>query len=91
MKVATRSICHNRIVSAAAAVTLCDGIVNRDSLIISNDMGTLFVKLGLGASPSNYTYRLNSYAVLEIGAYWKSHVSAIKASGTGIVRVTETE
>jgi hypothetical protein len=60
----------------------------RVKLIVHNEAGTLFVKLGTSASNSSYTYRLTASATLEIGQY-AGIVTAVKASGTSAVLVTE--
>lgn len=75
-------------VGAGAAVTLATSNVNRKRLILHNETGTLFVKLGTSASSASYTYRLTANTALEIDLY-HGDVTAIKASGTSDVLVTE--
>jgi hypothetical protein len=57
-------------------------------VIIYNETGTLFVKLGTGASASSYSYRLTANSLTEIDTYTGA-ISAVKASGTTNVLVTE--
>lgn len=57
-------------------------------VIIHNEGGTLYVKLGTGATASSYSYRLTANTVLEIVGY-TGIITAIKASGTSNALVTE--
>lgn len=71
-----------------SAVTLAAANSARQKLIIFNESGTLFVKLGAAASGSDYTYRLTANTLLEIDFAQTAAVTAIKASGTSNVQVT---
>ena len=71
-----------------STVTLAAANSARQKLIIFNESGTLFVKLGTAASGSDYTYRLTANTLLEIDFAQTAAVTAIKASGTSNVQVT---
>jgi hypothetical protein len=75
-------------VTAASAATLASSNVSRVKLIVVNETGTLFVKLGTSASLALYSYKLTQGATLEIEQY-SGVVTAIKQSGTSNVLVTE--
>lgn len=75
-------------VTPSAAATLASSNVNRVKLIVFNETGTLFVKLGTAASLSLYSYKLTAGATLEIEQY-SGAVTAIKQSGTSNALVTE--
>jgi hypothetical protein len=57
-------------------------------VVIHNEAGTLFVKLGTGATASSYSYRLTANTITEITGY-TGDITAIKASGSAAVLVTE--
>lgn len=71
-----------------SAVTLSASNAGKTKLIIYNETGTLYVKLGTGASSSSYSYRLTANSSLEFTGY-TGVVTGIKASGTTSVLVTE--
>lgn len=71
-----------------SAATLAAADSTRQRLILHNESGTLFVKLGVNASSSDYTYRLTANTTLEIPYAQSAAVTAIKASGTSNVQVT---
>lgn len=60
----------------------------KTKVIVFNESGTLFVKLGSGATSASYSYRLTANATLEIEGYY-GIVTAIKAAGTSTALVTE--
>lgn len=60
----------------------------KTKVIIHNETGALFVKLGSGASSSSYSYRLTANTVLEITGYY-GIVTATKLTGTSNALVTE--
>lgn len=60
----------------------------KTAVVVFNEAGTLFVKLGSGATSASYTYRLTANTALEINGY-AGIVTAIKASGTSAALVTE--
>jgi hypothetical protein len=74
-------------VGAGAAVTLAVSNIARKRVIIHNETGTLHIKLGSGASITDYTYRLVANTILELDLYY-GDVTARKASGTSDVQVT---
>jgi hypothetical protein len=61
---------------------------DRDLIVIYNEVGTLFVKLGKDASASNYTFQLTSGSTLEIPAY-VGFVTAVKQDAPGWVVCSE--
>lgn len=75
----------------AASTTLSASTPARKGIIIFNETGTLFVKFGTAASSTSYTYRLTANTVLELtdGCIYTGLITAIKASGTSNVLVTE--
>lgn len=89
-RIANRSYVVAKTVLDSSPTTLAPGETGRDALIIQNDLGVLYVKLGLEASTTNFTYRLSSRCVLDVDPSWTGPVSAIKGIGTGTVLVTQT-
>lgn len=75
-------------VNPSSAVTLAASNANRVKLIVHNEAGVLFVKLGTAASTSLYSYRMTAGATLELTQY-TGEVTAIKSSGTSSALVTE--
>ena len=73
---------------STTVATLASANASRLKLIVHNEAGTLFVKLGSAATSASYTYRLVANTLLEITSY-TGEVSAIKASGTSNALVTE--
>jgi hypothetical protein len=71
-----------------SVTTLLAANSSRQRAIIHNESGTLFVKLGTGASSSDYTYRIVAQTTLEIPFAQSAAITAIKASGTSNVQVT---
>ncbi len=61
---------------------------SRVKVILHNESGTLFVKLGAGASSASYSYRLTANTTAEITNYTGA-ITAVKASGTSNCLVTE--
>lgn len=57
-------------------------------VIVHNEGGTLFVKLGTGASATSYSYRLVANTTLEVTGY-TGIVTATKQTGTSSALVTE--
>lgn len=60
----------------------------KTQVIVFNEAGTLFVKLGAGATSASYTYRLTANTVLEISGYY-GIVTGIKSAGSTAALVTE--
>ena len=75
-------------VGAGAAVSLSASNAAKTKVVLYNETGTLFVKLGATASSTSYTYRLTANTTAEINGYY-GLITAIKASGTTPVLVTE--
>lgn len=73
---------------STTVATLAAANASRLKLIVHNEAGTLFVKLGTAASDTSYTYRLVANTLLEITSY-TGEVTAIKANGTSNALVTE--
>ncbi len=71
-----------------SGATLAANNSTRIKLIVFNETGTLYLKLGTGSSSSSYTYRMTANETREITGY-SGPVSASKASGTTNVLVTE--
>lgn len=68
--------------------TLSASNAAKTKVIIHNEGGTLFVKLGSAASSTSYSYRLTANATVEISGY-TGIITATKASGTSNALVTE--
>lgn len=68
--------------------TLASANSARIKLIIHNVTGTLYVKLGTGASSSDFSYRLTANDRVEIEQYTGA-VTGTKGSGTSAALVTE--
>lgn len=60
----------------------------KTKVIVYNESGTLFVKLGSGATSASYSYRLTANSTLEIEGYY-GIVTGIKGAGTSNALVTE--
>lgn len=71
-----------------SVVTLSAANASKTRVLIHNEVGTLFVKLGTGASSTSYSLRLTANAFGEIVGY-SGIITAIKATGTTPVLVTE--
>ena len=84
--VATASVA--RVAVSTTVATLQAANANRRRLIVHNETGTLYVKLGTAATNIDYTYRLVANEVLELDFY-TGDVTAIKASGSTFAQVTE--
>lgn len=73
---------------STTVATLSASNAAKTSVIVFNETGTLFVKLGSGATSASYTYRLTANTTLEITGY-AGIVTGIKQSGTSNALVTE--
>lgn len=71
-----------------SVVTISASNAGKQKIVVYNETGTLYVKLGLGASSSSYSTRLTANSSWEYTGY-AGIVTAIKASGTTPVLVTE--
>lgn len=76
------------VVVSPTVATLAASNASRLKLIIHNENGVLFVKLGTAASSTSYSYRLTQNTVLELTQY-TGEVTAIKNTGTSDCLVTE--
>jgi hypothetical protein len=84
------------VASSATNVTLLAANPNRKSASIFNDSTqVLFVKLGVTASATSFTYRLTANSTLELpsvtpsGQPWVGQIDGIWASANGNARITE--
>jgi len=78
--------------ATGANQTLLAANANRKGLVIVNDSGNvLYVKLGVTASASSYTYRLapNSNLDLPNSLIWTGQVDAFMSAASGNIAVTE--
>lgn len=75
-------------VDNTAAVTLAAADSTRKRVLIHNESGNLHVKLGTGASITDYTYRLTPNTFLEVDFPVTSAITGRKAAGSGDVQVT---
>lgn len=79
------------VTSVAVSTTVATLSVSnsaKQKVVVFNEAGTLFVKLGSGATSASYSYRLTANTTLEIEGY-AGIVTAIKQSGTSAALVTE--
>jgi hypothetical protein len=81
----------SNVSGSASSVTLLAANTGRRGAIIVNDSSAvLYVKFGSSASNTSYTYRLVSYATLEIPQpIYSGIITGIWASATGAARITE--
>lgn len=73
---------------STTVATLSASNAAKTRVIVYNEAGTLFVKLGSGATSASYTYRLTANSSLEIEGYY-GIVTAIKQTGSSAALVTE--
>lgn len=73
---------------STTVATLSASNAAKSQVIVYNEAGTLYVKLGAGATSASYSYRLTANTALEIAGYY-GIVTGIKASGTTAALVTE--
>jgi hypothetical protein len=73
---------------STTVATLSASNVSKKKVVVFNEAGTLYVKLGSAATSSSYSYRLTANSTLEIEDY-AGIVTAIKASGSTNALVTE--
>lgn len=76
------------VVVSTTVATISASNASKTKVVVYNESGTLFVKLGSGASSTSYSYRLTANTVLEISGY-TGIVTAIKATGSSNALVTE--
>lgn len=85
--VVTRGSTEHFAVGPTEAVQIAGNDSNRNSLVIHNEAGVLYVALGTHVSNSDYAYRLVGNMTVEIEHYI-GPVTAIKQSGQTSVFVT---
>lgn len=86
---ATTTLATVTSVSVSTTVaTLSASNAAKTKVVVFNEGGTLYVKLGSGATSSSYSYRLTANTTLEIEGY-AGIVTAIKQTGTTNALVTE--
>lgn len=73
---------------STTVATLSASNAAKTKVIVYNETGTLYVKLGSGATSADYSYRLTANSTLEIDGY-AGIVTGIKQSGTTNAQVTE--
>lgn len=82
----------SRKTASLAAITLSAGNAGRDGFIIHNDSAAvLFVKYGVGASPTDFTHRLTGQSSLEhrVGKVYRGPVTGAWDANVGAAQVTE--
>lgn len=72
---------QNITVGNITPITLFVSNPNRLKAVIYNETGTLYIKLGIGASSTSYNYRLTANTFQEITEY-TGIITAIKQSGS---------
>lgn len=77
-----------RVAVSTTVTTLLTADSNRKRVVIHNESGTLYVKLGTGATTTDYTYFLTANSTKEIEYAQTAAITAIKASGSTSVQVT---
>lgn len=86
--VAGRSFTYRRWVTTATQILLPDGKA-REYVAIQNEGQDLFVKLGVGATLGDYTFRVPTNGILEVHD-WAGPVTGIRATGAAFAQCTET-
>ena len=78
-------------INATTPTTIAAANIDRKQLIVTNSSGALvYIKLGLGATDSDYTVRMNTNDVFATALYgYTGVITAVRGSGTGTVLVTE--
>jgi hypothetical protein len=84
--IATATVTPNAV--GVVAVNVLASRAARTKFVVYNETGTLFVKLGSGASSTDYSMRLTANTSWEFSGY-SGIVSAIKQSGTTNVQVSD--
>ena len=77
-----------RVTVSTTVATLKAANAARLQLIVHNEAGILFVKLGAAATATDYSFRLTANTILTVDEY-TGIVTAIKSSGTSEAQVTE--
>lgn len=76
------------VIVSIVVATLSASNAAKTKVIVFNETGTLYVKLGAAATSADYSYRLTANSTLEIDGYY-GIVTGIKQSGTTNAQVTE--
>lgn len=77
-----------RVAVSTTVATLSASNAAKTKVIVHNETGTLYVKLGSGATSTDYSYRLTAQTTLEIEGY-TGIVTGIKQTGSTDAQVTE--
>lgn len=78
----------SRVAVSTTVATLQASNSSRKRLVIFNESGTLFLKLGTAATVTDYTYRLTANTTVEVDFY-TGEVTGIKATGSTFAQITE--
>lgn len=73
---------------STTVATLSASNAAKTKVIVYNETGTLYVKLGAAATSADYSYRLTANTALEIDGYY-GIVTGIKQTGSTNAQVTE--
>lgn len=77
-----------RVAVSTTVATLSASNAAKTKVIVHNETGTLYVKLGTAATSTDYSYRLTAQTTLEIEGY-TGIVTGIKQTGATDAQVTE--
>lgn len=77
-----------RVAVSTSVATLSASNSAKTKVIVFNEAGTLYVKLGSAATSTDYSYRLTANSTLEIDGY-TGIVTGIKGAGSSDAQVTE--
>lgn len=77
------------VVNGVSSVLLANASLCRNAAIVHNTQGTLYVKLGYGASETDFTYKLTAGSTLEISGYIGALTAIAAPSESTYVRITE--
>lgn len=77
-----------RVPVSTTVTTLRAANANRIKLIVVNESGTLYVKLGSDATSTDYSYVMTAGSTLEISVY-TGIVTGVKSNGSTNAQVTE--
>lgn len=75
---------------STTVATVLASVSTRSKFVLHNEAGTLFVKLGTGATASDYSARLTANTAWEFSGY-SGVVTAIKSAGTTNLQVTSVQ
>lgn len=80
----------SRVATSGTVATLLAANPDRKKVIVVTELGTTFIKLGTGASSTDYSFYAPARSTIEFDSYL-GEVTVIRSSGTGDVQVTEIE